>query len=148
MEKVELKRTISDAIQLLESRTPSNIIKVKDLPDVMVSANAIRLEQVFVNILGNALDAISTTPEPDISISGSLSENGDVVVSVRDNGSGIKESEIPHIFDPFYTNKETGDGLGLGLSIAYNIIKDFGGSISADSSQTTGTTFTLTLRHQ
>ncbi|CCN48634.1 putative TWO COMPONENT HISTIDINE KINASE [Vibrio nigripulchritudo MADA3029] len=148
MEKVELKRTISDAIQLLESRTPSNIIKVKDLPDVMVSANAIRLEQVFVNILGNALDAISTTPEPDISISGSLSENGDVVVSVRDNGSGIKESEIPHIFDPFYTNKETGDGLGLGLSIAYNIIKDFGGSISADSNQTTGTTFTLTLRHQ
>lgn len=145
MESVHLEPVINDAIQLLESRYPNDIITFEPDSLTYVSANTIRLEQVLVNIIGNALDAVEKVSDPTISIAVTTIQNQTNII-VSDNGTGINQEEIEHIFDPFYTNKESGKGLGLGLSIAYNIIKDFGGSIRAESKAQEGTTFTLTLK--
>jgi len=68
-----------------------------------------------------------------------------VQITVRDTGSGISEEDIPHIFEPFYTTKKEGKGTGLGLSVVYGIIDRHSGSISVESKQGIGTTFTITL---
>ncbi len=145
MESVHLEPIINDAIQLLESRYPNEIITFNPNTLSYVSANSIRLEQVFVNILGNALDAVENVATPNISIR--VQQKRKLIeIEIIDNGTGINQDEIEHIFDPFYTSKKSGEGLGLGLSISYNIIKDFGGSIKAESKDLQGTTFTLTLK--
>ena len=68
-----------------------------------------------------------------------------VTVAVEDNGPGIAEADLPKIFDPFFTTKDVGKGLGLGLSISYNIIRDFGGSITAENRPEGGARFIVTL---
>jgi len=71
-----------------------------------------------------------------------------VQITVRDTGSGMTEEDIPHIFEPFYTTKKEGKGTGLGLSVVYGIIERHSGSISVESKQDIGTTFTITLPRQ
>ncbi|WP_235869847.1 sensor histidine kinase [Veronia nyctiphanis] len=107
-------------------------------------ANAIRLEQVLLNLLSNAVDAVEDELMPSVSVDIQQSEEG-IRISVTDNGSGIPQSALPHIFDPFFTRKEVGKGLGLGLSIAFNIIKDFGGFIHVHSEPDKGTRFDVQL---
>jgi len=102
------------------------------------------LEQVLVNLISNALDAIEHKQQPQLSIATQELSNT-IQILVKDNGLGIPEEDIPYLFDPFYSSKTTGKGLGLGLSIAYNIIKDFGGSIHVESVEHQGTTFIVTL---
>ncbi|KOO09775.1 hypothetical protein AKJ18_37645, partial [Vibrio xuii] len=86
------------------------------------------------------VDAVSDKDNPLILVCIERQLN-DITISVNDNGKGIAEDDLPHIFDPFYTRKEVGKGLGLGLSIAFNIIKDFGGSIKVSSNPEQGTEF-------
>jgi two-component system C4-dicarboxylate transport sensor histidine kinase DctB len=74
------------------------------------------------------------------------SDTKTVSVSVQDNGKGIPADELPYLFDPFYSTKRSGKGLGLGLSIAYNIIQDFGGTIHVQSEIDQGTEFIVTLQ--
>lgn len=100
------------------------------------------LDQVFINILMNAGQAIETNGEVHI---GTKYINGNIEVAIRDNGSGIPEENLSRIFDPFFTTKEVGLGTGLGMHIAYNIIKKHKGTIDVQSVVGKGTTFTIRL---
>ncbi len=147
LESVNLVKVVQDALDLLENRISEQACSIVFLPvnEAGVWADPIRLEQVFVNAIGNALDAVESRDNPKITIRiERVGENTRVVV--EDNGTGIPEQDLPFIFDPFYTRKTVGKGLGLGLSIAYNIMKDFGGSIVADSTFGQGSQFQLTLK--
>ena len=150
LEPVVLAAALEKALTLLATRIDNQQIRLQ-VPPIdgrwKVMAEAIRLEQVFVNIIGNAIDAVSSMPEEQRSIAVAASSAGDqIVIHINDSGPGIPEGSIDSIFDPFYTTKEVGQGLGLGLSISYNIIKDFQGHIEAGPAQGGGTRFTLTLR--
>ncbi len=145
IESVELQGVISDAIELFETRRNNVAIVYKKGPIPSVRANSIRLEQVLVNLISNALDAVELNDAPSIEIA-TLESDATVTISVKDNGLGIPVEDIPHLFDPFYSRKSSGKGLGLGLSIAYNIIKDFGGSIHVESVEHQGTEFIVTLQ--
>lgn len=112
-----------------------------------VLAEDIRLEQVLVNIIGNAIDAVNEVPEQDRQIAIITGEQDkQVKLEISDNGPGFDPELIEVIFDPFYTTKKVGQGLGLGLSISYNIVKDFGGQLSVATRSTQGTTFTILLQ--
>ena len=110
----------------------------------VVRANAIQLEQVFVNLLSNARDAVKHSASKTVMIATCVRH--DVVEAVvRDTGIGIPPEDLECIFDPFFTTKEVGSGTGLGLSISYGIIADHGGTIVVNSGSGDGTTFTLRL---
>ncbi|MEA1868240.1 MAG: ATP-binding protein [Thermodesulfobacteriota bacterium] len=132
------------------------------MPNVLADAN--KLEQVFLNIIANARDAMDAREERDKEIASgkgpvfsgsqdykkllrirSFAENGNAVVAISDTGGGISKEAKEKIFEPFYTTKETGKGTGLGMSISYNIIKDFRGSIRFEVEEDVGTTFWVEL---
>ena len=121
-----------------------------NLPKIMGDDN--RLEQVFINLILNARDAIlshRTGPEAEqrgraITIK-SFSDNRRVVVTVSDTGPGIPDSIKPKVFEPFFTTKKTGDGTGLGLSISYGIVKEHKGTIEIDPTASEGATFRLSF---
>ncbi len=117
-----------------------------DAPDtsVMVRGGEVRLQQVVVNLLGNAMDAMVDSPLKQIDISVN-SVNGRVVILVRDTGPGIAEPE--KIFDPFYSTKEVGvsEGMGLGLSISYGLVQSFGGVIRGRNHDAGGAEFSVEL---
>ncbi|WP_264319357.1 sensor histidine kinase [Rhizobium terrae] len=109
-----------------------------------VRAGAVRLQQVLVNIITNAADAVEGLDDRRITVS--ARQVGDkVLVSVRDRGPGVAAAIRERIFDPFFTTKGVGKGLGLGLSISYNIIKDFGGSLSVQDHPEGGAVFLIEL---
>jgi histidine kinase len=119
-----------------------------DLPEVM--GNAGRLEQVFINLLLNARDAIEEKWENAIDQAGdkriviSTAKDAEaVIVTVCDTGSGIPKEIRSKIFEPFYTTKKVGKGTGLGLSISYGIVKECGGKIAAEPSPEGGACFIL-----
>jgi signal transduction histidine kinase len=110
-----------------------------------ISADPQQLEQVFVNLLMNALDAM--TEGGTLTVSAALREGGSrlVEVIVADTGAGIPAQHLPRIFDPFFTTKEVGKGTGLGLSVSYGIIKAHGGAIEVESEPGKGSTFKVLL---
>lgn len=146
-EKVNVDSVISEALELLENHIGHDKCTITYMSDkhYFVWANAIRLEQVIVNIVGNALDAVAKTIMPHIDISVTESASA-IYIQVKDNGEGILNGDLAYIFDPFYSKKVAGNGLGLGLSIAFNIIKDFKGVLSAQSELGKGTTFVIELK--
>ncbi len=116
---------------------------VKDYGDLApVKCYPQKLNQVFANILVNAAQAINEKGE--IKINTSI-EDEHVKITVSDNGSGIPEENLSKIFDPFFTTKEVGKGTGLGLNVAYNIIKKHNGTIEVESTVGKGTTFSIRL---
>jgi two-component system C4-dicarboxylate transport sensor histidine kinase DctB len=147
LEKVSANSVIKEALELLSSRTDHGKCSITyvDSDHYFVWANAIRLEQVMVNIIANALDAVAGVVEANIHIS--LTENDDTIfIKVKDNGEGILSGDLAHIFDPFFSKKMVGKGLGLGLSITFNIIKDFNGNLSVQSELGKGAIFTIALK--
>jgi two-component system NtrC family sensor kinase len=102
-----------------------------------------RLEEVFLNLFINAVDAMEG--KGTIKISSRLSSTGMVKIYITDTGKGIDKAYLPHIFEPFFTTKEPGQGTGLGLSITYGIIQKHGGIIDVESEPGKGTTFAITL---
>ncbi|MCJ7618082.1 MAG: ATP-binding protein, partial [Desulfobacterales bacterium] len=113
-----------------------------NIPHIMADNN--KLEQVFINLVVNARDAIEEKGKPGGKVSvRSFFEKGQVKVSVSDTGTGIPEDIIDKIFEPFFTTKEVGKGTGLGMSISYGIIKDYGGTIKVKSQVGLGTSFEL-----
>ncbi|MEZ8149331.1 sensor histidine kinase [Enterovibrio norvegicus] len=145
VDNVHLDEVIRDAIGLFETRQTSVLIEYEKAEEQWVWANRIRLEQVLVNLISNALDAVENQPNPRVAIVVKGTEKG-VQFSVKDNGLGIPSGDLSYLFDPFYTRKEVGKGLGLGLSIAYNIIQGFGGTIAVESLEHEGTEFIVTLQ--
>jgi signal transduction histidine kinase len=110
----------------------------------VVVGNPIQLEQVFINLLTNARDAVADSPRKAIRITGSVGFEA-VEVAVADTGNGIPPGLERRIFDPFFTTKEVGKGTGLGLSITYGIIQEHGGTISVVSPPGDGATFLIHL---
>ncbi|CAO3437152.1 ATP-binding protein [Azospirillum endophyticum] len=153
---VELGPVIQGALSLFGNRLREEAVAVAvELPDagppLRVRAEEVRLEQVLVNLLSNALDAVAGAPVRRILIRAEASDGGQdgqadsVRIEVRDSGPGIAAGTAGQIFDPFFTTKPVGAGLGLGLSISYNIVRDFGGVLSVAGSGPGGTAFVLTL---
>ncbi len=103
-----------------------------DLP--LVAGSAAQLNQVFLNLLVNAMQAIESTHRDDglIAIT-TETQDGEIIVQVADNGCGIPEEILPQIFDPFFTTKGVGDGTGLGLSITHGMVQDHGGRLEVES---------------
>ena len=103
----------------------------------------VQIQQVVVNLLRNAVDAMRTTPRRELEISVKPDPDGFIVVSISDTGSGISDQTLPRLFEPFMTTKK--DGMGVGLSICRTIIEAHGGTIGAKNNLTGGATFTFTL---
>ena len=108
----------------------------------LVSCNPQELQQVFINILMNAAQAMDEFGEITIRTE---TDNDTVLVQIEDTGQGIAKEDLDRIFDPFFTTKDIGRGTGLGLSVSYGIIQKHHGTITVDSTPGTGTTFTITL---
>lgn len=138
---------IREAATLMQSRLQATAIGVTlDLPDeeIYVDGGDVRLQQVFVNLFSNAIDAMKETPRREMFVC--MRRTAEAVnIEVRDTGRGIPPEALRTVFDPFFTTKETGDGLGLGLSITYGIIKQFGGSIDARNHEDGGAVFDIRL---
>ena len=134
-----LNSTLGLARHLLKS------IKVNkrfgEIPDISCAPS--QINQVFLNLITNAAQALP--PQNGEITLVTRSERGGVTVEITDNGSGIPPDVLPKIFDPFFTTKDIGKGTGLGLSISYQIVKDHGGSIHAESKVGHGTKFTVWL---
>lgn len=145
---IPLRRPINRALTLFEARLLEQGVdlSVGELDqDLRVRADEIQLEQVMVNLIGNALDALEGRPDPCISITATAGD-GAVTLRVSDNGPGIAEEMRQKIFEPFHTSKSHGRGLGLGLAIARNAVHDFGGTLMAGVSEDGGAEFTIQLR--
>jgi C4-dicarboxylate-specific signal transduction histidine kinase len=147
VEPVSVNDVIERALSLTQEQVRLREIEIDldlcaDAPVVL--GNSIQLEQVFINLLTNARDALAEADERRIGIFCSI--EGDAVVTVlRDTGPGIPEGLEQRIFDPFFTTKDVGTGTGLGLSITYGIIKDHRGSISVESTPGEGASFRIEL---
>jgi signal transduction histidine kinase/CheY-like chemotaxis protein len=143
MKKANIEESIDNTLVILNNRMKNRIAIIKEygnIPEIVCYPG--QLNQVFMNLLHNASDAIEGEGEIHIK---TAQENGHVMISVRDNGNGMPE-EIRHkIFEPFFTTKPVGKGTGLGLSIAYGIIEKHKGSIEVKSEMGKGTEFTLKL---
>ena len=141
---VDVRMAVNGALEIMEPQLKSRQISLsKTMPSapVMILGDQLRLEQVVVNLLRNALDAISAVPTPEIEL---LLLGGETAsLTVRDNGEGI--SDLDDLFEPFFTTKKPGDGVGLGLAISSGIITDLGGRLVARNSETTGAVFEVTL---
>ena len=146
-EPISLRQVIERALSLVREQLRLREIEVTvDLgaEEAVVVGNAIQLEQVFLNLLTNARDAVADAPRKAIRISGAVGPAA-VEVAVADTGPGIPPGLERRIFDPFFTTKEVGRGTGLGLSITYGIVKEHGGTISVVSRPGEGATFLLQL---
>jgi two-component system, NtrC family, C4-dicarboxylate transport sensor histidine kinase DctB len=116
-----------------------------EYPELIAQCDDLRLEQVLINLIGNALDAVAGTPAPRIAI-GIEADAATLAIDVRDNGPGIPDDVMPRLFEPFFTTKEMGQGMGLGLAISSSIARDCGGSLAAQNEPGGGARFVLTLR--
>lgn len=148
LQPVDLAAVVHEALSLLEHRFEDEGVTLKlalppDLPQVM--AEPVRLEQVVVNLVANALDAVADRPERVVTVAAERSgERANLIVG--DTGAGIAAADRDAVFDPFFTTKPVGAGLGLGLSISYNIIKDFDADIAVLETGPGGTRFIVSLK--
>ncbi|KVD19637.1 sensor histidine kinase [Burkholderia ubonensis] len=145
---VELVLTLRDDAVSPVRDAPLDL--VNDHPELVARCEDLRLEQVLINLLGNALDAVAAggaprtaAPRIDVTIEASAAT---LAIQVRDNGPGIAPDLLPRLFEPFFTTKEMGRGLGLGLAISSSIASDAGGSLAARNAPGGGALFVLTLR--
>jgi two-component system, NtrC family, sensor kinase len=146
-ETVDVNKTLDETIDFLENESRYRNIDLQsdyapDLPKIISDSS--QLQQVFLNILNNAIDAIGKNGEVMIRTR-YLSKNSEISVEIIDNGPGIPKEKIDKIFDPFFTTKEVGKGTGLGLSIVFSILEKLGGRIMVASEEGKGTTFTIYL---
>ena len=144
-ERLDLAGVVDQALQLLEPRLKDEGIElsIELTRPAWVRGDAIRLEQVLINLLRNALDAMLDKPRKHLEIS--IKANQQLWhLTVSDSGGGISEEHLGKIFDPFFTTKPVGDGLGLGLAVSYAIVHEIGGRLTA-SNHADGAQFTLTL---
>ena len=111
-----------------------------------VRGGRIRLSQVFVNLVNNAIDALDGHNGGTVSITLASAKAGELTVLVADNGPGVPEELRRTVFEPFFTTKQSGDGIGIGLSIAYSIVSDSGGRIELRAPSDGGAAFAVTLR--
>jgi len=145
LDDVEVNEVLTQTIDFLANHARINNIEIQTnlqekLP--VIASDQSKLQQVFLNVLNNAIDAIGSNGSIQVA---TIQKNHDIIISVHDDGPGIPKEMQSKIFDPFYTTKATGKGTGLGLSISFSIIEKMGGSISLASDPDQGTTFFIRL---
>jgi len=146
IEDLDIAQLLRKTINISENQIAVNNIKLQvdvaaDLP--VVRGNRQALQQVFINLLTNAVHAMPAGGE--LSVQAAAENDRKIIIAVRDTGCGIADEHLPYIFDPFFTTKEVGKGTGLGLSVSYGIIKKHGGRITVESAPGKGSTFTVVL---
>ena len=154
---IDLHKVAAQAVELLQPMARKRKVDLQ-LEDATISpvthVDAVQIQQVLTNLIVNAIQAIPDGGMVRISVSPTektAPENMETgftsyyAISVEDNGLGIKEEEMAHLFEPFYTTKQTGEGTGLGLSVSYGIVQDHGGWIDAKSQPSKGSCFTVYL---
>ncbi|HQU67513.1 MAG TPA: ATP-binding protein [Albidovulum sp.] len=144
LEPVDFRLCLSSALSMMEPTLRTRAVRIaRSVPKVpvKVQADRVRLEQVIINLLRNALDATKDVAMPQIDITLSAGETASL--SVRDNGHGI--TDLDNLFEPFYTTKKPGEGVGLGLAISSGIVKDFGGRLTARNATGGGAVFEVQL---
>jgi two-component system NtrC family sensor kinase len=150
LNSVEINEVIEGSIGIVEHRFRRHGVHLlrnipADLPVIIADANY--LEQVFINLLNNAVDAVDDEGEIRIEVDPVAIDNGNSALEIRvsDNGCGIEAENVDKVFDPFFTTKEVGKGTGLGLSISYGIIQEHGGTINVSSRPGEGAVFIIRL---
>ncbi|MBC7132897.1 MAG: sensor histidine kinase [Roseovarius sp.] len=141
---VNMGDALSSSLALMEPQLRNRKVRItRSLPSepVIVMGDRVRIEQVIVNLLRNALDATAQTPDAAIDIL--LAAGETAVLTVRDNGHGIDDLE--RLFEPFYTTRQPGDGVGLGLAISSGIVNDLGGRLTARNAEGGGAVFEVQL---
>jgi len=144
VEPVDARDCVSSAISMMEPQLKNRKVRINrslSKVPVMIMADRIRLDQVLINLLRNAIDATKAVADPEIRILLTVGET--VTITVRDNGPGVEDLES--LFEPFYTTKAPGDGVGLGLAISSGIVTDFGGRMTARNGQDGGAVFEIQL---
>jgi len=147
-DQVEVSEVVASALRFLSGEWKDKVQIRQDLPEHQtIWANKNKLIHVVVNLLQNSLDALSSKKEfngeaPTIWIEGRV-ENGSSRLIVRDNGPGIENQHLDKVFDPFYTTKDVGEGMGLGLSICYRIVQECDGHVSVNTQPGKFCEFTL-----
>jgi two-component system, NtrC family, C4-dicarboxylate transport sensor histidine kinase DctB len=147
-EPVSLSGVVAAALALLAGRLRAEKVEVAWAPppaDLQVWGEDVRLQQVLVNLFGNAADAMVEAKERRLSIS-AVATAATVALDIRDTGPGLTAETMASLFDPFFTTKPAGEGLGLGLSISEGIVRELGGRLTAANHPDGGAVFTVTLR--
>jgi two-component system NtrC family sensor kinase len=146
LKPIPLEDVVKRSIKLISSQVPPGIDIVEEVPwDLVLQIDAQRLQEVFLNLLMNAIQAIKETPG-EIRIAARVDQvKEQAVITVEDTGGGIPKEELDRVFDPFFSTKEVGLGTGLGLSIVYGIIEKHHGTISVESQVGEGTRFIIRL---
>ncbi len=142
---VALNQVLDDTIQLLEAQlrnTDIEVIRNYDPSLPFAPGNAAKLQQVFMNLILNARDAMPNGGRLEIATESNLDS---IIISFRDTGTGIASDHLAKIYDPFFTTKQIGKGTGLGLAVSYGIIRDHGGHIAVESQPGEGTVFQISL---
>lgn len=144
---VLLEEAVKDTLEIIAWRlkaADANLVVELGPEPLVVRAGSVRMQQVLVNIIANAADAVEGLADRDIELRcRSMGER--VAITVRDHGPGVPEAIAGRIFDPFFSTKGIGKGLGLGLSISYNIVKDFGGELTVERHSEGGALVTILL---
>jgi len=151
---IDINSLVRDVLKLTDLQIAKEKIKVftdlqSDVPSIIGDDN--QLQQVFINIIVNAVHAmpqggtLTIASRLDISESSDPHSNGFVEISISDTGFGIPSKDIPKIFDPFFTTKDIDKGTGLGLTVSHRIVEDHGGTIDVESKVNEGTRFTVKL---
>ncbi len=158
-EHFSLRQLVEQTLRFVKADISGQVTITLDIADSLsLDADRQRMQQVFLNLVKNALDAISgsgsieiaarmrTAADGDNGFPADCDVRGDTIdISVRDSGSGMSAENLARIFDPFFTTKDVGHGMGLGLFIVYQIIEEHGGCITAASEPGKGTTFFIRL---
>jgi two-component system C4-dicarboxylate transport sensor histidine kinase DctB len=141
---VDLADALTSALSMMEPQLRQGKVRInRVLPEgpVMVMGDRVRIEQVMVNLIRNAFDAVKNVPSPEIDII--LARGETAVLTVRDNGDGIED--LNALFEPFYTTKQPGEGVGLGLANSSGIVSDLGGRLTARNAEGGGAVFEMQL---
>jgi len=149
LKPTSLLEVVSRAVNLISSQVPPGINLVQEVPgDLVLNIDAQRLQEVFLNLFMNAIQAIDEPPG-EIRVAARVDqEHRQAVITVADTGRGIAQEALDRVFDPFFTTKEVGLGTGLGLSIVYGIIDKHQGTIAVESRLGEGTRFIIRLPWQ
>ncbi len=145
LDDVDINHVLNQTLELLQSHTQTNNIEIsKDFQSELpiIASDQSQLQQVFLNLINNAIDAVEKDGLIEVK---TRKKDSQIVVAIKDNGPGIAKEHLKKVFDPFFTTKETGKGIGLGLSVSYNIIKKLGGTLKVESKISEGAVFSVKL---
>lgn len=141
---VDMRDAVNSALMMMEPQLKRRQVKItKNMPreSVLVMGDRLRIEQVIINLFRNALDATKTVDDPQVDIL--LAAGETALLTIRDNGAGIED--LDSLFEPFYTTKQAGDGVGLGLAISSGIVNDLGGRLTARNAAVGGAVFEVQI---